>query len=450
MDAIFEHYDALLLKDPSKTADEISFLEREMDRQDCRFGEKIFPTFLKPMFLSAEQIREISGIIHHAMNILEKVTHLYFSNPQLREYFYINDRAHELIEIDQGYAKNIVIARPDSFLVGQAIRFIEFNCDSPAGMGYCDIEEDLYHETFVLKEMKKRYDLESKKRSLALLDALISTYKEFAGQHKTPNIAIVDWREVRTQNEFRILERIFKSQGYDTVIADPRDLRFLNGRLEHKGFPIDLIYRRVIFRELIEKYDEVKDLFEAYRRGKVCVVNPLRSRLASNKAILAIVTNQRKFKNFFNEEENRVIQKNIPWTRRMIDMQTSFGDNLVFLRRYVISHRDQLVLKPADSYGGKNVVIGLETAQNDWEQLVNRILSNNEDWVVQRFVEISEIAMPVLEDGSVVMKTKKYNLNPFIFSGEYAGCMARFSDQRVINVTAGGGMVPVISYKEKG
>ena len=125
MDAIFEHYDALLLKDPSKTADEISFLEREMDRQDCRFGEKIFPTFLKPMFLSAEQIREISGIIHHAMNILEKVTHLYFSNPQLREYFYINDRAHELIEIDQGYAKNIVIARPDSFLVGQAIRFIE-------------------------------------------------------------------------------------------------------------------------------------------------------------------------------------------------------------------------------------------------------------------------------------------------------------------------------------
>jgi len=90
-------------------------------------------------------------------------------------------------------------------------------------------------------------------------------YKEFAGSSKAPQIAIVDWKEVRTQNEFQILKKIFEKEGCPTIVADPRELHLVNGRLEAQGVAIDLIYRRVIFKELIERIEEVKDFLEAKR-----------------------------------------------------------------------------------------------------------------------------------------------------------------------------------------
>jgi len=73
-------------------------------------------------------------------------------------------------------------------------------------------------------------------------------------------------------------------------------------------------------------------------------------------------------------------------------------------------------------------------------------LRNHEDWVVQRYVDITQITVPVMNGKSIKMVSKKYNINPFVFAHRYAGSVARLSDQSVINVSAGGGLVPVINY----
>jgi len=339
-----------------------------------------------------------------------------------------------------------MISRPDAFLVNESLRFVEFNCDSPAGCGLCDTTEAIFKETFLFEKLGKKFKFPAKKRSLYLLDALLEAYKEFGGKKEKPNIAIVDWANVKTTNEFQILQGFFKKKGHEVTIADPRDLKLSKGHLEHKGFPVDLIYRRVIFKELMAKLDEVKDFIRADREGKVCVVNPLRSRLASNKAMLAIMTNQKNYRSLFSEEENQIIKKHIPWTRRVLDMQTYYEGNPIFLKKHIISHKDALVLKPGDGYGGKDVKIGRETDEATWRNLVGRILRNKLDWVVQRYVDISEMSVPVLNGKNIKMANKKYNLNPFVFAHRYAGSVARLSDQSVINVSAGGGLVPVINY----
>lgn len=446
MNPIHDQFDEIVKSHPKEIKDAILFLEQELASHNCKFGETIIPTFLKPLFLHQTQAESISAILTPIVNILEKVVQLYFTEPKLREYFYLDKKGSELMNIDHGYSKNIIIARPDSFLVNGTLRFIEFNCDSPAGAGYCDIQEKILANTFPFRKLSVEYHFQESHRMENLLGALLTAWEEFDGKGKRPNIAIIDWQEMRTHNEFGIIQKYFKEKGYDTIVADPRELKWLNGRLECKGFPIDLVYRRAIFKELIERFDEVQDFITAYRKGKVCVVNPFRSRLASNKAILSIITNQKDYKKFFTDEENRIIQKHIPWTRRVMDIQTHFDNNLVFLRKHIINHKDHLVLKPADSYGGKDVVIGRECDQVDWEILVNRILKNNEDWVVQRYVDITEMTVPVRSADSVTLQTKKFNINPFIFGGRYAGSMARLSDQSVINVSAGGGLVPAIQY----
>lgn len=446
MTTINEHYDEAVLAHPDQVKDAIAYLSREMDRRNCKFGTEILPTFFKPVFMSQEERKSISGIIGHVMSILDKVTRLYFSHPELKEFFYINRQAEEIIAVEHGYAKNVMISRPDSFWVKGILRFVEFNCDSPAGCGLCDTTEEIFMETFIFKELGGRYKFHPQKRSGYLLAALLDAYKEFGGKKEKPNIAIVDWEGVRTTNEFQILQALFKKKGYETVIADPRQLRLIDGRLEHKGFPIDLVYRRVIFKELMEKLDDVGDFIQANREGKVCIVNPLRSRLASNKSTLAIMTNQKDFKHLFTEEENRIIKKHIPWTRRVLDMQTHYEGNPVFLKKHILSHKDQLVMKPGDSYGGKNVTIGRETDDDTWSNLVGKILRNKEDWVVQRYVDISQMTVPVMNGNGIEMVNKKYNINPFVFAHRYAGSVARLSDQSVINVSAGGGLVPVINY----
>jgi len=449
MNILSDRYDEFVKSHPDEMKDAISVLKREMERRNCKFGDKVVPTFLKPIFLSAPAVKSIKEVLAQVMSILEKVSRLYFTNPELQDYFYLNERAAELMKIDHGYSRNIVISRPDAFWVNGALRFVEFNCDSPAGPGYTDLEEEIFQESFPMRSFAPDCKFSPPCRMKNLLKALLGAYKEFSGGDKKPNIAIVDWRDVKTQVEFKIIQAYFQKNGYETTIADPRDLKLVDGRLQHNDFKIDLVYRRVIFRELVEKLDDIQDFVQAYRDGIVCVVNPFRSRLASIKAILAIITDQKKFKDLFTEEENKVIKKYIPWTRRVIDMQTNYEENMIFLRKHIAVHKDSLVLKPSDSYGGKDVIIGRECEQSDWDILINSIMSKGEDWVVQKYVDITQVNVPVLEGDSVELRTKKFNLNPFIYAGEYAGSMARLSDQSVINVTAGGGMVPVVEYHEE-
>ena len=300
MTTINEHYDEVVLSHPKEAQDAIAFLKEEMARRNCKFGTEILPTFFKPVFMSQVERNSISEITGHIMDILDKVTRLYFSHPELKEFFYIDKRDEDIINVDHGCAKNVMISRPDSFLVNDSLRFVEFNCDSPAGLaGYATQPRKFCGKHLSFEKLSDRYTFHPQKRSGYLLAALLEGYKEFGGTKEKPNIAIVDWEGVRTTNEFQILQALFIKKGYETIIADPRQLKLVDGRLEHKGFPIDLIYRRVIFKELMAKRDEVKDFLRASQDGKVCVVNSLRSRLASNKATLAIMTNQKRFQGSF-------------------------------------------------------------------------------------------------------------------------------------------------------
>jgi hypothetical protein len=42
------------------------------------------------------------------------------------------------------------------------------------------------------------------------------------------------------------------------------------------------------------------------------------------------------------------------------------------------------------------------------------------------------------------MRLKRFNINPFALGGRYAGMITRISDQAVINVSAGGGLLPSV------
>ena len=123
-----------------------------------------------------------------------------------------------------------------------------------------------------------------------LLGALLDSYREWGGRAQPPTVAIVDWREVPTWTEFEILRDAFIAAGVPTIISDPRDLVFDGTTLSAHGHRIDLVYRRVLINDILERPDDCAALVRAYESRAVCVANTFRCKLPHKKAFFAVLT----------------------------------------------------------------------------------------------------------------------------------------------------------------
>jgi len=65
-------------------------------------------------------------------------------------------------------------------------------------------------------------------------------------------------------------------------------------------------------------------------------------------------------------------------------------------------------------------------------------------WVVQEYVDIPVDHYPEISR-SVSFKPKYVNINPYALNNHYSGTITRISDSPVINVSAGGGLVPTLT-----
>lgn len=422
-------------------------INAEQARRKVSFGDTVVPTLLRPNFISASQTEALRKVTVTIMNALEKVIRIYFKDNSLHGILKLNETEKEIVSIDPGYERVVVKARLDAFMNGASLKFIEFNCDSPAGAGYGEVQNEIFSETELMKPLTEKYNLEWPKRCRMMHSALVKSYRDFGGKEEHPHIAITDWRDVKTISEFYLLKDLFDSLGTPTTVADPRDFEISGGRLCINGKPVDMVYRRVIIREVLEKMDEVKPFLEAYRKGLVCVANPFRSKVVSNKCTLSVLTDP-KFDFLFTDEENEVKRRHIPWTRNMTPEKVIFEDKEYDIFKLAETQKNDFVAKPADSYGGADVHIGREETVSAWNDVLEDAASGRRVWVLQKYVDIPEEDFPIFSDNGITIEKRKVNLNPFAIGGEYAGCLSRISISPIINVSAGGGLVPTFSISK--
>lgn len=445
-----DQYQEHFLKNSGLVKGQFKFLEEYLIRHKCTFKEEVMPTLMKPNFISRRQSALLKRSVESMSHALTKVIGLYLSDDRVRGIMGFSERERELFSIDPGYQNPLAISRLDAFLNDYSIKFLEFNCDSPAGIAYSDIQEDGFRKLLAMYPFMDTYDVEYMPRQQMLISTLLESYSEFRSTHQSlperPVIAIVDWSDVSTQSEFEILQHFFRTRGVETVIATPQEFEIRDGKALAAGVEIHLIYRRVITGELLVRWDEVATFIEVIRKGMVCCCNSFRSYIVGNKKILAVITDPR-FESIFTKAEKRLIRATIPWTRVLTDSRVRFRGKEVELRKFIPAHKDLLVLKPSNKYGGKDVYIGQQTPQATWEEIMNQQMPDG-NWVVQEFVEIPTGMYPEISE-SVRFKPKYVNINPFALNGRYSGTITRVSDSQVINVSAGGGLVPTLSVSRE-
>jgi hypothetical protein len=277
-----------------------------------------------------------------------------------------------------------------------------------------------------------------------VLHALLDSYRQwgatFGHTVERPRIAILDWREVPTYSEFMLFQDYFASQGFECVIADPRQLEYRNGQLLVDGInPVQLVYKRVLLSELVTREGTDHPVIRAVREHAVCMVNPFACKLLHKKSSFAVLSDEAN-QDLFSPEECRAIENFIPWTRNVTERYTSYKGQEIDLLPYLSHNKDEFVLKPNDEYGGKGIVLGWETEQSQWEAALRTALV--EPYIVQQRITVPSEPYPSLVEGRVQVYDRLIDTNPYIWYGDYvSGCLTRLSTAELLNVTAGGGSV---------
>ena len=338
------------------------------------------------------------------------------------------------------------ICRLDAFLQGYDVKFLEFNADSPAGVGYTDILYEGLHTTIDLPRVRQEFDT-AYTQILPELIARCSTPTRTCAPPgrdlpERPRLALVDSAGSPSVPEFRIICAAAEAAGIEADHATLDDVTYDGTTLRVKDEPVHLVYRRALLEDL-----DQSDLVAAARDGRICLVNPFRSRVANNKKLFALFQDPR-FTHLVEGDEADVIRATIPWTRILRPGRVTYGDWTIDLLSFVADNREKLVLKPASDFGGHGVSLGMETAQDEWERIIAEH-ADRADYIVQEYVPVPEEMFPTVEDGHVQMRLKRFNINPFGIGGRYAGSITRISDRAVINVSAGGGLLPSVIGRHK-
>jgi len=450
-----EYWDELLRPLVKKTPELAALFLARVRAAKLTFGERVHCPFLRPVFLSPPDEERVRKVAETIAAIAERVTSAALGDASLFEQFHLRPEEERLVRMRGGYEPASAASRLDAFLLPESLKFTEYNGESPAGAGYSETLSDIFQTLPVMGEFRKRFEVHSYPLSAKLLDALVSTYVDWGGQSKRPQMAIVDWKEVPTWSEFEILKDRFERMGIPVELADPRDLEFDGKKLIANGKTVELLYRRVLINDMVARPKECEAIVKAYEAGVVCVANNFRCKIPHVKAFFAVLTDEKNAR-YFSSEEKELIQRHVPWTRVIADVKTEYDGEAIRLLEYIRKNQKNLVMKPSDEYGGTGVTLGWEVEKKEWEQAIEKAVKSGKSakqggcWIVQERIPMRRGVFPRIGKGNKVeFKNMLVDFAPYLFRGRVAGYLTRLSGTSLANVTSGGGQIPSFRVEPK-
>jgi hypothetical protein len=429
------HYHELLAADETLSPVLFEKLRSTMRLNRLLYDGRPLGVALRPHFHTRGQFDALARAAEQVASALEKVAAAVVSTPALMAELGLTKLERKLALVDPGFSGAAITTRLDSFVYGDQIKFVEYNAENPSSLSDQEGLNRLMFELPSMSRFAQRYHIQQFSPVEKLLVTLLATYREWGGSG-VPNVAILDWKNLPTSDEFVLLRNHFASHGVRTSICSPEELEYVNGRLRCGDFPIDLVYKRILIHEFLTHCDETHPLVRAYVERRVCLVNPFRCKIMHKKASFTLLTSE-AHQDWFSRSEQQAIARFIPWTRRVRDARTTCRGKSIELLDFIRRNRAQFVLKPNDDYGGRGIYLGSRLDQRAWDDAIATALAG--DYVVQEAVDLPAEEFPIFGDHAWSLQPMFVDTNPFLFSGKVCGAMVRLSESPIVNVTSGGG-----------
>lgn len=432
--AIAQYHD-LLLCDETLSPRVFEKLHAAMRADRLVYGDRPIGIALRPHLLDRSQFEAHTATAELVVRALEKIAAMAVQFPALMRKLGLTDAAQKVALIDPGFTRAAVTTRLDGFIHGQEIEFVEYNAENPSSLSDQEGLNRVLFELPAMSILAQRYRLQRFSPVERLHATLLETYREWNG-NGVPNIAILDWKNLPTANEFILLRNHFTERGVPTIICSPDELEYNRGGLRCGDFKIDLVYKRILTHEFLARYDETHPLVRACANHDVCLVNPFRCKIMHKKASFELLTDE-AYASWFTAKERTAIARSIPWTRRMADRRTTYHGRGIELVDFVRRNRARLVLKPNDDYGGRGLYFGPQLHEREWESAIESALSA--DYIVQDALDLHQEVFPIFGETDWKLQPMFVDTNPFLFRGRVCGAMVRLSTTPIVNVASGGG-----------
>lgn len=437
MRELIDRYHDLLT--PEIAEETHAHIESALTRRGLVFGGRALCTVLRPRLTTPREVAALQSRIRPLMRAFKRAYARAVVDGAFRDQFGLLDWEQALLGDAPSYDWPSPTSRLDFFYVsgtGQ-LGLTEYNAETPAGAAYNDALCEAFLDAPAVREFSRGFEIMTLPALPGVVGALLATWREFSGGRSRPRIAILDWDDVPTRTEFELYRAHFATMGIEAVIDDPRRCEYRGGKLWVAGAPADMIYKRVLISELVETCGLEHDVVRAVRDRAVCMADGFRCKILHKKASLAVLSDEANA-DLFPPDELEAIHDCIPWTRVVRERTTTHGGDTIDLIPWVLAHKDTLVLKPNDEYGGKGITLGWTVDAHGWEAAVREALA--QPFIVQEKVAIPSEPYASWADGRVHVIDRMLDTAPFISHGAYMeGILTRLSTAALLNVTAGGG-----------
>lgn len=405
----------------------------------AKYHGRCVRTLYIPKLFREKDIRIFEQGIADLYGIFEKVMQAYFEDAEYRKLFGFEKRLEELILREKTYKSSIPIARIDIFYNEETgdYKFCEFNTDGTSAMNEDRELNSALRLTRGYREFSQNHNIKTFELFDTWVEEFLNIYADFAenkgsslsekpgrGENGMPQVAIVDFMENATEQEFRIFKERFEAKGVKAQIAEIRDMYYRDGILYTKdGFAVDAIYRRAVTSDIMKHYDEVSAFLQAVKDGAVCLIGEFRTQIAHNK-ILFKVLHDEKTKAFLTKEERAYVEAHVPLTVKL--------ENGKFDYEAVIGQKNKWIIKPEDSYGSQGVFAGVEYEEKEWKEKVDKAMGKH--YLLQEFCRPFEtLNLDLMQDENAAYQNYSNLTGMFVYNGKFRGIYSRISKSEIIS-----------------
>jgi hypothetical protein len=403
------------------------------------------PYLYIPKLYGSEDTKTFEYALEGIHNICKKTIALYLAHQGIRKLFDFDDRLDALIRLPHYYETTVPMGRFDIFYYGPGdFQFCELNADGASAMNEDHELSQILLETKLTRHFKSNYSFERYELFHSWVAEVKTLYADFLDKspfqnetHK-PTVAILDFIDKGSSIEFEVFKEAFLQEGMDCIIVDPRDLICVDGTLFYGKIKVDIVYRRLVTKDLMDRYDEIPQFIDGLKAGKTCVIGPIKTQIIHTKRFFEVLY-EPELRQYLNEDEIAFIDKHVPYTRPL-KRDDAFDTYL--------THRDDYIIKPIDYYASKGVCAGKDYDDASWKALLEE--KALEAFIIQRYCPVA-LVDNLYEDetGNISHKTYSTITGLFTYNEKLSGIYVRAGLNAIISGLHDGYTMSTLIYKEK-
>lgn len=388
------------------------------------------PYLYIPKIYDETDVETFKDALSGMMDVVERTIELYMSDASVRKLFGFDQRLEELILLPHDYEVTVPMGRFDIFYYGPGdYKFCELNADGASAMNEEKELSAIMRENAIVGAFESKYDFKVFELFHTWVNALgdiYSSYSKNRGTELKPKentvVAIVDFIDKSSPIEFEVFKEAFIEQGYQCIIVDPRNIETVDGKMIAEGHVIDVIYRRLVTKDLMDRYDEIPGFIQGLKAGETCVVGSVKTQIIHTKRFFEVLHTP-EFRTYLNPVQLEFIDHHVPFTRPLVGNSD--------LEEYV-SHKDELIIKPVDYYASKGVCAGRDYSESDWAALIEE--KSKEDFIIQSYCPLSLVDNVIYnKEGKLELCTFRTITGLFVYNGEFAGTYVRAGMNAIIS-----------------